>query len=450
MAHRILVADDESASRTGLRALIARWGYEVEDAVNGQEALGKTLAFNPEVVIADLVMPDLDGLALLKSLQERPPAPKVIILTGFGTIETAVSAMKQGAYDYLTKPIVASQLKRKLVKALKGNEGGQETDVRGPGPEAVQRAGRLIGQCETMREVYRLIDRVAPTPGRVLILGESGTGKELVAKAIHERSARSNGPFVAINCSAIQETLLESEMFGHEKGAFTGAVKSRAGYFELAHGGTLFLDEVAEMNPAVQAKLLRVLEDVTLRHVGGETEIRVDVRVLAATNKEPLDQIKKGVLRKDLYYRLQVCTILLPPLRDRKEDVPLLSWAFIKEFNRMYGKHIEAIEDSTLKILQQHSWPGNIRELRNVIECAVMLCEGHMIGPTHLPSLDAMEHLVQNDHATQFAPGTTVEKMERELILRTLTHVKNNKTWAAEMLGISLKTLHNKLNRYWT
>jgi len=446
--HRILVADDEEASREGLKTLLSRWGYEVEDAANGKEARKKAGIFRPDVVITDLVMPEYDGLELLKALQEEVTFATVIVLTGHGSIETAVSAMKQGAYDYLTKPVDASRLKVMIEKALEKGATLREVTLLRRRLKDVWGLGTLVGKSKAMQEVYRLIELVAPTTANILILGESGTGKELVAQSLHALSPRSQGPFVPVNCSAIPETLLESEIFGHEKGAFTGALERRVGRFEMAHHGTIFLDEVAEMSPALQVKFLRILQDGTLRRVGGTNEIKVDVRLLAATNKDPLKAIQDGSLREDLYYRLQVCAITLPALRDRKDDIPLLIQAFIEEFNAKYDRKIKSVDDATLRLFMDYSWPGNVRELRNAIERGIITCDSELIAPKHLPPMATGEKSTDSSTSISFDIGTTIDEAEKRLILRTLASTANNKTRAAEILGISLKTLHNKLHRY--
>ncbi len=450
MGHRILVADDESASRRGLKTLLRNAGYEVEEAADGQEALEKASTFLPAVVITDLVMPRLDGLALLSALQEAQPWASVIILTGHGSIETAVTAMKQGAYDYLSKPVDVPRLRLLVEKALERGATAREVAALRRQLRAVWGSGSLIGASRAMQEVYRLIDLAAPTTAPVLIVGESGTGKELVARRLHELSPRSGGPFVAVNCSAIPETLLESEIFGHERGAFTGALERRAGCFELAHGGTLLLDEVAEMAPGTQAKFLRILQDGTVRRLGGKNELLVDVRVIAATNRDPAEAICEGKLREDLYYRLNVVTIAITPLRSRRDDIPLLVEAFIQEFNGKYNKHVRSVDEATLRWLIEHPWPGNVRELRNAIERAIIVCDGELIGAQHLPAAAAAPPPSRGPggDAVVLPVGTTVDEAERQLIVRTLASLGNNKARTAEVLGISLKTLHNKLHRY--
>jgi DNA-binding NtrC family response regulator len=448
MKHRILVADDEAASRQGLAELMASWGYDVVEAADGREALDKALAMLPAVAVIDLVMPGLDGMELLKALQADAPFAAIIILTGHATVETAVSAMKQGAYDYLTKPVDIPRLKVLLQKALDNRDRVREVTALRRRLKEVWGSGKLVGNSRPMQEVYRLIELAAPTPAPVLILGPSGTGKELVAQTIHELSPRRDGPFVAVNCSAIPETLLESEIFGHEKGAFTGAVEKRIGCFELAHGGTLLLDEVAEMSPAIQAKFLRILQDGAIRRLGGKTEIKVETRVLAATNKELARALADGSLREDLYYRLNVFTVSLPPLHERLDDVPLLAQAFIEEFAARYDKRIRSLDDAALRLLCAHSWPGNVRELRNVLERAVVSCDAEVVTAAHLPPGLGGVARDADSGSLEIAPGTSLDAAEKALILSTLQSVANNKTRAAKILGISLKTLHNKLRRY--
>jgi DNA-binding NtrC family response regulator len=446
--YRILIADDDQATRNGLKALLTGAGYQVQEAADGKEALEKAMSFLPNVVVTDLVMPTLDGMELLQALQRELPFTTVVILTGHATIETAVAATKQGAYDYLTKPVDVLRLRLLIEKALERGEALREVTLLRRRLQEVWGIGRLVGKSRAMQEVYRLIDQAAPTSAPVLITGESGTGKELVARSLHELSPRHDGPFVAVNCSAIPETLLESEIFGHEKGAFTGALVRKPGCFELAHGGTLFLDEIAEMNPGTQAKFLRILQDGTVRRLGGTVELKVDVRVVAATNKDPSKAMKDGTLREDLYYRLNVFSLSLPPLRERTEDLPLLIQAFIEEFNGKYEKRIKAVDDAAQQMLLGHSWPGNVRELRNVMERAIIACESDLIGPKHLPLATESPAQDASPHTLTVPLGTTVGETERQLILRTLASAGNNKARAARILGISLKTLHNKLNRY--
>ncbi len=450
MSHRILVVDDNKASRQGIMTLLSDLGYEVREASDVEEAMREATTFLPALVIADLVMPRQSGLELLTAVRQELPFVVVIIVTGHATIETAVAAMKEGAYDYLTKPIDVARLRLLVERALEMSESRREVALLRRRLKQVWGFDRFVGHSEPIQEVYRLIELAAPTQAPVLITGESGTGKELLARSLHDHSPRRSAPFVAVNCAAIPETLLESEIFGHEKGAFTGALERRTGCFELANGGTLFLDEIAEMVPAMQAKLLRILEDGTVRRLGGNTQIKVDVRLVAATNKEPVEAIEKGTLREDLYYRLNVFGLRLPPLRERVTDIPLLIQAFIEEFDAKYDKHVRSVDDAALQILQRHRWPGNVRELRNTIERALIACDGDLILAAHLPVPLGLVKPAPDDRsdALTVAIGTTVADVERTLILRTLAAMGHNKTRAAGVLGISLKTLHNKLHRY--
>jgi DNA-binding NtrC family response regulator len=403
--------------------------------------------FRPAIVISDLVMPRMDGLELLRALQQQGADATTLLLTAQGTVETAVEAMKAGAYDYLTKPIDIQRLKVLLDKIVERLETLREVKALRRQLREHGTFGPLIGNSPEMRKIYQVIEQAAPTNASVLITGESGTGKELVAQTLHQLSPRASFPFVAINCAAIPETLLESEIFGHEKGAFTGAADRRQGCFELADRGTLFLDEIGEMTPATQVKLLRVLQERTFRRVGGRTEQSVDVRVIAATNIDPGEAVQKGKLREDLFYRLNVFAFRLPPLRERKEDLALLIQSFINEFNSSNQKSIAGVDHQAMRMIEQYAWPGNVRELKNVIERATILAPGPFIEPKHLPGSLAHEPPVQHQPQVALAPGTTVEEAERRLIQMTLEHTRDNKTRAAEILGISLKTLHNKLNK---
>jgi DNA-binding NtrC family response regulator len=443
---RVLIVEDDPTTRLGLTELVRTWGFSTEGAADGQEALQRITAFRPSIIISDLVMPRMGGLELLHSVKEEAGDVTMVILTAQGTVETAVEAIKEGAYDYLTKPIEPQRLKILLDKIVERQETIREVKVLRRQLRDSGSFGRMIGASPQMRKVYQIIEQAAPTAASVLIWGESGTGKELVAQTVHQLSPRAQAPFVPINCAAIPETLLESEIFGHERGAFTGALDRREGCFELADRGTLFLDEVAEMTPATQVKLLRVLQERTFRRLGGRTEQTVDVRVIAATNSTPLEAVKNSRLREDLYYRLNVFAVELPPLRQRKDDLPLLIQAFLAEFNTRNNKSVSAVDPPAMRVLEQYNWPGNVRELRNVIERAVILSTGEFIEPKHLPPL-ASPAAAASAPAISLEPGVTVEEAERRLILLTLEHTRDNKTRAAEILGISLKTLHNKLNR---
>src|SRR6266699_5329789 len=448
MRHRVLIADDEEDARIGLASLVSTWGYEVAEAVDGKDALERASAFHPSVVIADVMMPKVDGLAILKPLADLEPAAAVILLTGRASVEDAVSAMKDGAYDYLTKPVDPQRLGVLLEKVVERVEVLREVTLLRRQLRESRGFRALLGISPSMQEVYQFIELAAASSAPVLVTGETGTGKELVARTIHQMSARAKGPFVAVNCSAIPETLLESELFGHERGAFTGALERRAGYFELADAGTIFLDEITEMSPALQAKYLRVLQDGVIRRLGGKAETKVDIRVMAATNRDAAEAVRDKAFREDLYYRVNVLAISLPPLRRRLEDVPLLVEAFISEFNEKYERQVKSVDDATMTRLLEHSWPGNIRELRNIIERSVVTCEGDLISPQCLPFRTVATDKPERADAVLLPLGTTLEQGERELILRMLESVNNNKTRAAAILGTTPKTLHNKTRRW--
>ncbi|HTP87886.1 MAG TPA: sigma-54 dependent transcriptional regulator [Bryobacteraceae bacterium] len=452
---RILVADDEESQRIGLASMIQSWGYAVESAADGQEALDKLNAMPVHVLVTDLMMPRMDGFELLKRLNSQGGAPPAVVLTAFGNIETAIQTIHDlGAFWFLEKPIQPSALKILLERAASQSRMAEETERL---QRELQYKGVLVdmvGVSAPMQQVFSLIRQVAPSKAAALVTGESGTGKELVARAIHHLSPRRNGPFVAINCAAMPETLMESELFGHEKGAFTGAVERRAGCFELAQHGTLLLDELAEMPVGTQAKLLRVLEDSHVRRLGGKNEIAVDVRIVASTNKNVEEALRKGDLREDLYYRLNVFQLNLPPLRERDGDLPLLSEALIGTLNRKHGCRVVDAAGEVLDMFRRHNWPGNVRELRNVLERAVIVAGEGTITPHHLPrdfgapAGPRPAPQAQDIDSVRLPVGTTVSEAEKALVLLTLRHTRNNKTRAAEILGISLKTLFNKLKEY--
>jgi DNA-binding NtrC family response regulator len=446
---RILIAEDDAAQRVGLQQLIRSWGFTVDAAADGRVALEKIAEDRPSILLSDLVMPGVGGLDLLRTLKEQDENDiTVVLMTGQGTVESAVEAIKQGAYDYVSKPIDPQRLKILLDQIVERHGNRREMQALRRQLKQQGRFGRMIGASPVMREIYQVIEQAAPTSTSVLVTGESGTGKELVAQTIHQLSPRAAQPFVPLNCAAIPDTLLESELFGHEKGAFTGAVARRQGCFELAHRGTLFLDEIAEMTPTTQAKLLRVLQERSFRTLGGSREQTVDVRVVAATNVDPLDAVREGKLREDLYYRLNVFGIMLPPLRDRKEDLPLLVEAFVRECSERNDRSIAGVSDRVMAAFHKHNWPGNIRELRNVIERATIVAKGPLIELEDLPPLEGAGLLAAAAPAGDaLVAGMTVGDAERRLIEITLVSTDGNKTRAAEMLGISLKTLHNKLNR---
>ncbi len=401
-------------------------------------------------MIADVELPGMNGLNLIKQLGDDLLGIPTIVITGKGTDERNVEAIEAGAYWYIEKPFKKPILQALLARALESVRNARERESMRRQLREAGRLGDLVGASKPMQEVMRIVEMAAPSSASVLITGETGSGKEIVARTIHKLSPRATGPFVAINCSAIPETLMESEIFGHERGAFTGAAERRIGCFELADGGTLLLDEIGEMPAPTQAKLLRVLEDRKVRRLGSKTETPVDVRVLAATNKDPEQAVGSGHLRQDLYFRLNVFHINLPPLRDHKEDISLLVEHILRDVNAKHGKHVRGIGAEVLDIFMSHTWPGNIRELRNVLERASIMCEKELITRASLPGeFGKTSAKGPSDLTTiKFPVGTTVDAMERELILQTLNATGNNKTRAADLLGISLKTLHNKLKEY--
>ena len=453
---KVLIVEDQESERSGLAELVQSWGYRTETAKDGLDALDKVMTWSPGIVVTDIGMPRMDGLELLERLAEQRQPIAVVLLTAQGTIDRAVDAMKMGAYDFLTKPLDTMRLKQILSHATQQRGADRELEVTRRKLRDTGVLGPLVGASKKMLEIYSLVEMVAPSSASVLITGESGTGKELVARTIHTLSPRRNKPFVAINCSAIPETLIESEIFGHEKGAFTGALERRAGCFELAEEGTLLLDEIGEMPIATQAKLLRVLEDRKLRRLGSKSETEVDVRVLAATNKVPEQAVADGHLRNDLYYRLNVFNIPMPPLREHKDDIPQLTESLLADMNAKHGRSVKAVADDVLTKFMAYSWPGNVREMRNTLERAVIVCGGTMIEASHLPpnfglGLPAMGSAAAaagDANMVRLGVGTTVGEGERQLIMKTLESTHNNKTRAAEILGISLKTLHNKLKEY--
>ena len=444
-AARILAVDDEAESLQALAEVLTGWGYKVETATDGHDALKKAPEFRPDVVLTDVVMPETSGLWLLRQLRDELPDVPVVFLTGRGTIDNAVEAIREGAYDFIEKPLDTARLKVCLSRAVERRD--TEREVQGLRRRLKQLGGTdFVGQAAPMRRVFDLIEKVAPARAAVAISGESGTGKEVVARSIHNLSPRREKPFVAINCASIPATLMESEIFGHERGAFTGADQRRAGVFELAHGGTLFLDEVCEIPTELQAKLLRVLEEGRLRRIDGKVEIEVDVRVVCATNRDLKTEVKHGRFREDLFFRLNVFQIALPPLRERRDDIPLLVQHFVDKFNSDSGKRVRGVHADALEVLKAYDWPGNIRELRNAVERALILCEGDFIAVEHLPP--DMAGRTPDKGSFRLPFGLTLDAVEKEYILTSLERNGGNKARTAEMLGVSEKTLYNKLNRY--
>ena len=447
---RIFIVEDEENARSGYEALLRRWGYTVAGCGTGEEALGRFHEFEPSLLIADVELPGIDGLELLKRLGPDLEHIPAIIITGRGSDERAVSAIEAGAFWYIEKPLKAPILRALLDRALGSSRDRKQVAALTRQLRDAGRIGSIVGESRTMREIMRLVELAAPSSASVLITGETGSGKEIVARTIHALSPRAERPFVAINCSAIPESLMESEIFGHERGAFTGAAERRLGCFELADGGTLLLDEIGEMPAPTQTKLLRVLEDGKVRRLGSKSETAVNVRVLAATNREPEQAVAKGDLRQDLFFRLNVFRIQLPPLREHKDDIGPLTEQLLADLAAKHGKQVRGVTPDVLNLFRSYAWPGNIRELRNVLERALIVCDREVIGRSHLPP--DFGHAQASASTSQLASlkfpiGTTVEAAERELIQQTLA-ATNNKTRAAELLGISLKTLHNKLKEY--
>src|SRR6476659_3536923 len=448
---KVLIVEDEENERTGLAELVTSWGYRVDTAADGMEGWDKAIQWIPSIIVTDLKMPRVGGMELLERLAEQSHTMAVIVMTAQGTIDSAVQAMRIGAYDYITKPIDTSRLRTILQNASALLGARVELEATRRKLRDAGSLGSLVGASKKMQEIFRLIEMVAPSTASGLITGAIGTGKELVARTVHELSPRRNKPFVPINCAAIPETLIESEIFGHEKGAFTGALERRTGCFELAEGGTLLLDEIGEMPVATQAKLLRVLEDRKLRRLGSKVETTVDVRVLAATNKVPEEAVARGELRNDLYYRLNVFNIHMPPLREHREDVPDLVHALLSEMSSKHSRRVATVSEAVLNAFKNYSWPGNVRELRNTLERAVIVCDGAVVETKHLPpgfGHAPVRPSMDDADSIRVGVGTTVGEAERLLIIKTLESTNNNKTRAAEILGISLKTLHNKLKEY--
>jgi DNA-binding NtrC family response regulator len=455
MQSGILIVDDDAGQRADLAQMLSALGFPVCTAADGREALDRLDESRIGVILTDLFMPRLDGFNLLKELAARGDRTPAIVLTGLGTIDQAVSVVHDlKAFWFLEKPVQPSVLRTLVDRAMLQSRLLDETERLNRQLAYRGCLGDLIGESPVMQEIFSLIRQVAGTTASVLITGESGTGKELVARAIHQLSARGDGPFVAVNCAALPESLMESELFGHEKGAFTGAVERRAGCFEQAQGGTLLLDEIGEMPIATQAKLLRVLEESKVRRLAGSHEIPVDVRVLAATNQPPERAIQSNRLRADLFYRLNVFHLSLPPLRDRKRDIPAIATALIRGLNKKHSCRVTQLSPEVLDRLQEYSWPGNVRELRNVLERSIIVAGEGEIYPRHLPGLlsparqSAPVSGPNGDETLQVRIGDRLDEIEEAYIRMVLKYTDNHKTRTAEIVGISLRTLHNKLQAY--
>jgi len=442
---RILIVDDEANIRTALAKLLSKQGHSTKTAASSQEALHSLMSQRFQIVISDLRMPGEDGLNLLAKIKEIDPMIDVIMMTAYGTIETAVEAMRQRAYDYIEKPINQERLPILLTRVLE-KQALREDNLRlRRVVSAKEEYGNLVGKSDKIAKLYELIEMLAPTPATVLIQGESGVGKELIAHAIHERSPRAGGPLISLNCGAIPETLLESELFGFEKGAFTGADSARQGKIEMAHRGTLFLDEVGEMNPKTQIELLRVLESKELRRLGGAKLVLVDIRVVAATNKILSEEVAAGRFREDLFYRLNVVPVRVPPLRERSEDIPLLAERFLREFAASYDRPRKHLSREVIETLLRLPWLGNVRELKNLMERLTIVVNEAVVRSEDLP--DEYRPAEPPRKTIQIPLGETLEHMEEMVIRRTLAEITTHRERAAGILGISPRALHYKLRR---
>ena len=452
----LLLVDDDAAFRTVMSAELSRSGYDVRAAANGEDALALCAQADPQVILLDLQLPDISGLEVLKALRARHASGEVVMLTGHGSIDTAIEAIRIGAFDYISKPCPLDELEIRIQRALERQALRDRASLLERGLTPPDLGSAFIGESAEFRGVLRLIERVAQADSTVLITGETGTGKEMAAKLIHARGARRTRPFITVECAALQESLLQSELFGHERGAFTGADRAKPGLFEVASGGTIFLDEIGEVSPSTQVTLLRVLDASTFRHVGGTQEIRVDVRVIAATNRDLAGMVRQGLFREDLYYRLSTISVHLPPLRERREDVPLLARHFADLFSSRFAVD-RRLGQEALAALRAHAWPGNVRELQHAVEAAMVVCEGPVIGPEHLPSsvrpargtapsatLDGPEVIsAQTESRT-----LTLAEMERAHIARVLRAHRGHRGLAAQALGISERNLYRKLREW--
>ncbi|MBN2568578.1 MAG: sigma-54-dependent Fis family transcriptional regulator [Deltaproteobacteria bacterium] len=440
----VLVVDDDSAHRTMLRKLLSGWGYDISEADDGESAIEQVQNHPFDLVLIDIRMIRMSGLEALPKIKSINPAIPVIIMTAYSSVETAVDALKKGAYDYLTKPLDFDELKLAMERAMEHKQLKEENRLLKESLGARFDSLNIIGHSHPMIKLLEMVEQVAPSDATVLITGESGTGKELIAGALHFNSTRSGGPFIKLNCSAITETLLESELFGHEKGAFTGAERLKEGKFRLADGGSIFLDEVSEMPLTMQVKLLRVLQEREITRVGGEKVFTVDVRVIAATNKDLKEAVQSGQFREDLFYRINVVNLTVPPLRERKEDIPLLAQHFLKVFSEKNKKEIKGFTPHAMDRLIKYDWPGNIREMMNSIERAVVLSRSKYLDKSDLPLINEEE---SRDDPT-IADNLPLEEVERISIIKTLEQSKGNKSETARRLGITRRTLHKKLKKY--
>jgi two-component system NtrC family response regulator/two-component system response regulator HydG len=448
---RVVVIDDEANAVAALETLLREDGYEVAGAHDARAGLALLERMEADVVLTDLRMPGMDGLELLARVKEIRPETMVIVMTAYGTVKTAVKAMKMGAEDYLGKPIDVEEVELVLQRALEKKRLLEEARILRARVQTKYRFENLVGESPDMLAAFKTIQQVAPSSSSLLILGESGTGKELFAQALHQISPRKNKPFIKVACSALPETLLESELFGHEKGSFTGAAYTRAGRFEMADGGTLFLDEIGDISPTVQIKLLRFLEEREFERVGGNRTFKVDVRIVAATHRDLLKKLAEGTFREDLYYRLNVIEVHIPPLRERAGDIPILATHFLKRYADQNAKDIRGFSDDALALLLRHPWPGNVRELENAVERAVVLATEPILGPAYFPTLrrvaDAADAPAGRTSRVSI-PGSTMAELEKEAILRTMEAVGGSTARAAELLQISARKIQYKLKEY--
>jgi len=446
---RILIVDDEANARAALSEILREEGYETETAADGFKALGKLGAFSPDLILTDLKMPGLDGLGLLKEARAASPSTVLVVMTAFGTIDSAVEAIKLGAENYLTKPLEPGSLIAVVERAMEKAKLMAEAAVLRERLRERNAFGHIVGEHPSMKALLETVAQVAPSRSSVLIVGESGTGKELVAAALHRASTRAQQPLVRLNCAALSESLLESELFGHERGAFTGAVGRREGRFKQADGGTLFLDEVGEIPPATQVKLLRFLQEREFERVGGNETLKVDVRVVAATNVDLEDRVRRGQFREDLFYRLNVIRVDLPPLRERRTDVPLLAGFFLRRYAQENGKRILGFSEEAMQRLMAWSWPGNVRELEHTVERAVVLCRGERIEVEQLPGpMTVGSARSKEAEGRPVIPGSSIAELERYAILETLRAVGGSTSKAAKLLGVSARKIQYKLHEY--
>ncbi len=448
MAASLLIVDDDSGHLAMLATVLKDWGYAVDTAEDGARAVARIKDRAADLVLMDVRMAEMDGIEALRQIKAYNPSIPVLIMTAYSSVASAVDALKTGAYDYLTKPLDTDVLRLTIERALDHTRLKVENVALRQRLPAEQGLPEIIGDSPAMRELTDLVRIVAPTEATVLICGESGTGKELIARAVHTLSPRTKGPMVTVNCAALTETLLESELFGHEKGAFTGAERLREGRFMAAHKGTIFLDEIGDVTPALQARLLRVIQEREIQRVGGDRPLHVDVRILAATNKDLRQEVEAGRFREDLFYRLNVVTLLAPPLRERVGDIPLLAQHFLTRFAERNRKRIKGFTPGAMDLLLRHAWPGNVRELENAVERAVILCAGEYAGERELPLTLRQQEGIPEPPQTPVPSGRSLEEIERQAVLSTLAEAGGNKSQAARQLGITRATLHKKLKRY--